>query len=359
MSQALQHRARLGLRPRCCRGPGRRSTAARADPARRHLTVVTSSQVVSDTDEDDPFAPARAQGTVTLAFAGDTHFQLHLAALLDHPRGALGPIAGTLGEADLTMVNLESAITERGTREAKDSRSPASATITAPPRALDLLAAAGVDVVTVANNHGADYGPVGLVDTLRRSHSPIPWSGSAATARRPSRRTGYRSETPIASSAPTLPCARAAARSGRPGRAPPASPPPAPKATRTLGAVRRRPTRRRRRRVPALGRGGPDLPEPGSGPREALAAAGADVIVGSHAHVQLGSGWLGNTYVNYGLGNFLWYHNDVPETGVLRVRVEDGQVVRPLGARTDPDLRAAGPAARRLGPTRSPTGVAA
>ena len=61
-----------------------------------------------------PSAPTRAEdprGEVTLAFAGDMHFELHLAALLDHPRGALGPIARTLADADLTMVNLESAIT--------------------------------------------------------------------------------------------------------------------------------------------------------------------------------------------------------------------------------------------------------
>ena len=36
--------------------------------------------------------------TVTLAFAGDMHFQLHLAGLLDRPRGALGPIARSLSD---------------------------------------------------------------------------------------------------------------------------------------------------------------------------------------------------------------------------------------------------------------------
>ena len=49
--------------------------------------------------------------------------------------------------------------------------------------------------------------------------------------------------------------------------------------------------------------------------------------MGSHAHVLLGSGWVGDTYVDYGLGNFLWYHNHQPESGVLRLRVRDGQVV--------------------------------
>ena len=36
---------------------------------------------------------------------------------------------------------------------------------------------------------------------------------------------------------------------------------------------------------------------------------------------------LGDTYVGYGLGNFLWYHGNTEETGVLRVTLEDGAVV--------------------------------
>lgn len=61
---------------------------------------------------------------VTLAFAGDMHFDLHLAALLDPPQGARGPVTRTLADADLTMVNLESAITDRGTPEAKELEEP-------------------------------------------------------------------------------------------------------------------------------------------------------------------------------------------------------------------------------------------
>ena len=62
----------------------------------------------------------------------------------------------------------------------------------------------------------------------------------------------------------------------------------------------------------------------------ALAAAGADVVVGSHAHVLLGSGWFGRTYVSYGLGNFVWYTtSSVAEAtrGVLTLTVREGSVV--------------------------------
>src|SRR5215212_116777 len=111
---------------------------------------------------------------VTLAFAGDVHFQIQVAALLDDPRG-LGPITRALSDADVTMVNLESAITDRGSWDPKELERPRDRYwFRAPARALDVLAEAGVDVVTMANNHGVDLGATGLQDTLRAaSHAPL------------------------------------------------------------------------------------------------------------------------------------------------------------------------------------------
>jgi poly-gamma-glutamate synthesis protein (capsule biosynthesis protein) len=45
-----------------------------------------------------------------------------------------------------------------------------------------------------------------------------------------------------------------------------------------------------------------------------LVAAGADVVVGSHAHVLEGAGRLGTAFVGYGLGNFAFY-NETGENG--------------------------------------------
>src|SRR5439155_240094 len=77
------------------------------------------------------------------------------------PTHVLAPIAPVLSGADLAMVNLETAITERGEPVAGKNfhfRSPA-ASFTA-------LRAAGVDVVNMANNHALDYGSVGMQDTF-------------------------------------------------------------------------------------------------------------------------------------------------------------------------------------------------
>jgi poly-gamma-glutamate synthesis protein (capsule biosynthesis protein) len=200
------------------------------------------------------------------------------------------------------------------------------------PEALGFLAESGVDVVTMANNHGADYGPAGLIDTLHAIRdSPIPVVGigvnraAAFAAHRVlvdgtslaflaadgSFREGL---SQVWAAGPTTP-GIAAARSARP---------PA-----LIAAVRRETVRNDV--VVVYLHWGTELESCPSikqrATAQALADAGADVIVGSHAHVLLGSGWLGETYVNYGLGNFLWYHDHEAETGVLQLQIRDGTVV--------------------------------
>ena len=67
---------------------------------------------------------------------------------------------------------------------------------------------------------------------------------------------------------------------------------------------------------------------PSSGQRSLarrLVGAGADVVVGSHAHVVQGGGPVGTGYVAYGLGNYAWYQPS--DSGVLTLTVEpDGTV---------------------------------
>jgi poly-gamma-glutamate capsule biosynthesis protein CapA/YwtB (metallophosphatase superfamily) len=269
---------------------------------------------------------------VTLAFAGDIHFQIQVAGLLDDPRG-LGPIARVLSDADVTMVNLESAITDASTWDPKELERPGRRYwFRAPPRALDVLADAGVDVVTVANNHGADLGAVGMQDTLRTARdAPLAVVGvghDRAEAFAPYRVRVHGTDlaflgadaSPLESTSSVWTAGRrtaglAAAREPRP---------------RTLLHAVARASRDADVVVVYVHWGRDMRACPTSRQRTtaaALAAAGADVIVGSHAHVLLGSGWQQDTYVNYGLGNFVWYRNRPPDTGVLRLRLEDGRVV--------------------------------
>ena len=66
--------------------------------------------------------PSRRQGvsaTVKLSFGGDVMFEGDLRELLDQPSTGLAPIRAVTTAADFTMVNLESALTTRGTPGSK------------------------------------------------------------------------------------------------------------------------------------------------------------------------------------------------------------------------------------------------
>ncbi len=65
-----------------------------------------------------------------------------------------------LQNADLTIANLETPITERGTPQKKDYVYRSS------PKVLPAFKEAGFDIVNLANNHSMDYGPQGLLDTF-------------------------------------------------------------------------------------------------------------------------------------------------------------------------------------------------
>lgn len=273
--------------------------------------------------EGDSVAP---RGEVTLAFAGDVHFELQHRALLSRPRSDLGLITAALRDADLAMVNLESAVTGRGQPEAKKYHFRTDA------RALDVLDRSGVDVVTLANNHAVDYGAVGLQDTLAAQRTgPLPVVGVGADKEEAfaAHRTRV-GETDVsflaASSRREYTMRNWSADEDSPGIAAARHPRP-----QDLIAAVEREDRRSDVVVVYLHWGDENARCPDQKQRttaRSLVAAGADVIVGAHAHVLQGSGWMGDSYVNYGLGNFLWYHNYRQEdTGVLQVQIEDGEVV--------------------------------
>ena len=184
----------------------------------------------------------------------------------------------------------------------------------------------------MANNHAADYGPVGLADTLHAAaHAPVAVVGvgrDRAAAFAPYRVTVHGTDLAFlaADASPREGTGSVwAAGPHSPGIAAAREPRPAD----LLAAVR---DAGRDADVVVVymhwGQDGRACPTPMQRTAaRALSGAGADVVVGAHAHVPLGSGWQQGTYVSYGLGNFLWYSSARPDTGVLRLRLEDGQVV--------------------------------
>lgn len=266
-------------------------------------------------------------GTFTLALAGDFNFSGRTAALLAaDPATALKEAAGELSGADLTMVNLETAITTRGTRAPKEFH------FRAPASALDALAAGGVDVATMANNHAVDYGDQGLADTLAAvAHSPIPVLGigaNADVAYAPLIRTvhGVRVAILAASQVHDWTIATHSATDTKPGIASAFSP-------RLVAAVKA--AKARADVVVVYLHWGIEFDTCPSGEQRtlaaALAAAGATAIVGTHAHVLQGAGWRSDgSYVAYGLGNYYWWRsfgNKQDDNGVLTLTFDRKSVI--------------------------------
>jgi poly-gamma-glutamate capsule biosynthesis protein CapA/YwtB (metallophosphatase superfamily) len=103
---------------------------------------------------------------VTVALGGDTMLGRGVARALasSPPESLVAPeVVAVAAEADLVLVNLECCISARG-EPWPDPAKPFF--FRAPPAAVEVLAALGVDCVTLANNHALDYGHVALEDTL-------------------------------------------------------------------------------------------------------------------------------------------------------------------------------------------------
>jgi poly-gamma-glutamate capsule biosynthesis protein CapA/YwtB (metallophosphatase superfamily) len=289
--------------------------------------AATTAAGPASTSRASPTQGRTVRRPVTLAFAGDVHFMKVPGARLAHdPDTALGPVAAVLRRADVAMVNLETTVTTRGTPQHKHY------VFRAPPSAFRALRAAGVDVVTMANNHGMDYGLVGLRDSLAAAdaaHFPLVGIGrNAAQAYAPwvaiagGQRIAILGATQVLE--PGLQAAWTAGRS-KPGLASAAD------ERRLLAAVRRARTLADTV-VVYLHWGEEGNPCP-SGPQrkiaQLLARAGADIVVGTHAHTLQGNGWLGKTYIAYGLGNFYWWNwfsASNRTTGVLTLTVAAGRV---------------------------------
>ncbi len=295
----------------------------------------------------------RPPGEFTFAFAGDVHFSGRVGdRLAADPATVFGEAQPVVSAADLSMVNLETAVTTGGDQQSK------TFTFRAPPSALTALRDAGIDVATMANNHGADYGASGLRDTLAAiSQTGFPVVGvgaDAASAYAPWTTTvrGTRLAVIAASQVQDETLANFSAGPASPGIANAFSP-------QLLDAVRA---------AKAAGelvvvyvhwgteyQGCPNADQQALADR--LAHAGAAAVIGTHAHVLQGAGWRSDgVFVAYGLGNYLWWRsfgNDQDDNGVLTLTFRDGRVVADSFAPSHLDdrgvpLPAAGAEAQRI-----------
>ena len=254
----------------------------------------------------------------TLTVVGDVMLGRGVAeaAAGDHGR-QLRPTARRLRSADLTVGNLESTLSRAGApTQGGDS-------FAADPAVATALVDAGFDVLSMANNHAGDFGPLALRRTVDRlGDAGLATFGAGrdlASARRPAvvdvrgTRYGFVGFNAIGETPEAGP--------GRTGAMSVSMPP------RTGPLDRReldrflRDVRRLDRRVdvvvaiPHWGTQYTNRPEPVQRRvARAVVAAGADLVVGGHPHWVQGASSVADALVVQSLGNFVFDMDFMDET---------------------------------------------
>lgn len=305
----------------CSTGPA----ATTVSPAESSVTSSAAPAAPSATPEAPP-------PVVRLAFAGDTYAEGRLASrLASDPAGFVGPYAKVFRAADVAMLNLETAVTT--VRSTAGTAEPKAFNFATTSAILPALGHAGIDVVSMANNHGMDFGYPGMRDSLRAkegSKEPVvigigrnaedAYAPFIADAR--GQRIAFFTASQVLD--PHLE-QKWTAGQDKPGLASAHR-----LATLTEGIRRTRPEVDTVVAFIHWGIEGTTCPTSDQiNLTHRLKEAGADVIVGGGAHRIAGGGMMGNTVVGYGLGNFLFQaaSPQSDRTGVFLVDVRGREIV--------------------------------
>lgn len=261
--------------------------------------------------------------TITFAVAGDTQAYGSAAAINTTGLGATGQV---LAAADISMVNLETVV-------ASDSsglqRQRKQFTFLTSPTILTSLQRAGVDIVSAANNHGMDYGQPGLQRMLAvKQSSPVPILGigsDAEQAYQPLTTTVKGRHVVVFAASDVLdPSLNWTATDTQPGMAYLDTPGGVERVEAGIKAARANDPSAailvflhwgsERRRCPSARQ--QEL-------AQRFATAGANAVVGSHAHILQPTTTIGDTAVAFGLGNFVFGSGSGTsrQTGVLTLTI--------------------------------------
>ena len=248
------------------------------------------------------------QRSARLAIVGDVMLGRLVSREIAHrnPESFWGDVLPVLTGADAVLANLECAISGRGDPWTK---TPKVFHFCAVPGAIDVLQAAGVRYVSLANNHVLDYGEDALRDTLELlDNAGIAHAGAGETleqAQRPARfRAKGLSISAFSLTDNELPFAATAERPGTCYVDPETHPEPWPSAAE-IGAERRAGADL----IVVSAHLGPNMVARPSARlrafKQALRQAGVDIVHGHSAHVFQGVEPEGRKIILHDTGDFL------------------------------------------------------
>lgn len=129
------------------------------EPATGSTASPTTPTVVAPTAAAEATTTTRGlRRAIVLGFAGDTSFTNGLSE-----RDPFGAVTSLLQAPDFMMVNLETAVADS---DVGQPPVPKPFLFRSPPESVELLINAGIDAVSLANNHTLDFGQAALEQTL-------------------------------------------------------------------------------------------------------------------------------------------------------------------------------------------------
>jgi hypothetical protein len=163
--------AAVALAASACGGDG--------DERSAQTPAASSAPATSRTAAPAPTAsPTRpAPATITIGWAGDAVPASVDRGLPADPGRLLREVTPLLRGPDLMIGNLEGTLTDVATSTKCEPDSEHCVAFRSPPAYARLFAAAGYDVLSLANNHSHDFGPAGLAET----RSAVRGAGLATT----------------------------------------------------------------------------------------------------------------------------------------------------------------------------------
>ncbi|WP_433157352.1 CapA family protein [Kribbella sp. CA-247076] len=302
LRQAQRSTTTLALVPASAAGPSIRPVTIAGidpfkDPARYPLR----------TPGPQPTAPV-----IDLTAGGDVMLGRRVATAaartgdVSRPLRAIGP---RLASADLTVLNLESTLSRAGTpQQGGDS-------FAAPPGVVAGLRAAGVDVLSLANNHTGDFQQRALLETVRLVRAggiqPVGAGGNLTEAARPAivERDGVRFGFLAFNAIGETPRATASSAGAFSLRMPPRT---GPLNAGDLATVTRAVTALKAAVdvvvvLPHWGQQYTHTPVPAQRTvADALTKAGADLVIGGHPHWVQSVQFLPGKVVAHSLGNLVF-----------------------------------------------------
>jgi len=275
------------------------------------------------------------EGAVRVVFVGDVMLDGGPGHIVTNGGDPFAGVATILRDADLTITNLECAIVKKGHAVDKPY------TFRGPEKALPLLKKY-FSAVSLANNHSGDWGKRGFATELELlRENELPFFGGGADARA--------ARQPLVLTAG----GKRVAFLGY-NDFPPRSFAAGPSTPGTAWLIEKdvindiRTARKLADIVLLFLHWGEDLDAKETPEQQTLARhlidAGADAVIGGHAHLTQGVEWYKDRPILYSLGNFVfdYFPYDPPVWKGWIVKLTFGESRRPQLERTDVELDAAG-----------------